>query len=100
EAKAMKDYLSENGVRKKDIIVDNKGINTKATATHFSKIARRRNLKSVIVVSQFFHITRTKYALKKAGVQNIYSAHAEYFEARDFYSLLREFVGFYWYVIH
>ena len=58
-----------------------------------------QNMQSVIIVSQYFHITRTRLAFQKAVIENIYAAHADYFEARDIYSILREFTGFYSYLI-
>jgi vancomycin permeability regulator SanA len=50
------------------------------------------------VVTQFFHITRSRYALQRAGIDTVYSAHASYFEARDVYSLAREVIALpvYW----
>ena len=32
---------------------------------------------------------------RKRGFHNIYSASPDYFETRDFYSILREFVAYY-----
>lgn len=95
----MKRYLTERGVSPKAVIVDNKGINTYETAKVFAEIAEAQNINSVIVVSQFFHITRTKYILKKKSTVKVYSAHAEYFEWKDFYAVFREFFGFYAYVL-
>lgn len=33
---------------------------------------------SVTVITQFYHISRTKLAFNKLGVENIYSVHADY----------------------
>ena len=95
----MKKYLTERGVSDDAVIVNNKGVNTYETAKVFAKIAEKRNISSVIVISQFFHITRTKYILRKRSDANVYSAHAEYFEWKDFYSVFREFFAFYAYVL-
>jgi vancomycin permeability regulator SanA len=99
EAQEMKRYLIAKGVDEKDIIVDDLGLNTMETARSFVKITKGNSKNSVIVVSQFFHITRTKYILRKLGVKNVYSAHPNYFEWRDLYSLFREFFAFYQYMI-
>ncbi|HEY8938378.1 MAG TPA: hypothetical protein VIM65_24325, partial [Cyclobacteriaceae bacterium] len=72
---------------------------TVASARNFVKITNGNDKNSVVVVSQFFHITRTKYILRKLGVENVYGAHADYFEWRDFYSVFREFFAFYQYMI-
>ncbi|MGB4776149.1 MAG: YdcF family protein [Daejeonella sp.] len=95
EGTEMKKYLITRGVPEHDIIVDDKGNNTFATAMNFQPVSAKMNFHSVIVVSQFFHISRTKYMIKKLGFKQVYSAHADYFEIRDFYSIIREFFGFY-----
>jgi vancomycin permeability regulator SanA len=50
----------------------------------------------LIVVSQYFHLTRTKMLFKKEGLENVSSASPRYFEYRDFYSLFREFFAYYY----
>ena len=99
EGTAMKAYIVNNGIPETDVIVDDKGIDTQATAVNYSIIAKENNFRSVIIVSQYYHITRTRLALKKQGVSAIHAAHAEYFEWRDVYSLIREFFGYYKYLL-
>ena len=55
--------------------------------------------KSVVIVTQYFHYTRCKFALQKQGYTQISGATPAYYEARDLYSLFREFFGFYKYLI-
>ncbi len=98
EGTVMKLYLIQQGIDETHIIVDNLGINTLETANNFVKIADTETYKSVIVVSQFFHLTRTKFILKKKGVNKVYAAHANYFELRDAYATLRETIAFYKYL--
>lgn len=98
EGTEMKKYLLQQGVPESAIIVDNAGNTTLATALNFRDIASTYHLKSVIVVSQFYHLTRTKLILAKTGRYELYTAHATYFEARDVFSLLREFPAFYQYL--
>lgn len=94
EGDKMAAYLIEHGVVAEDIVIDNQGITTRKTAENFAE--QFPDCKSVIVVSQYFHISRCKLALKKAGVENVYGVHARIFELRDLFSLFREF--FAWYV--
>lgn len=94
EAKVMRDYLVANGIPSASIIMDNAGINTYASAKNTSQIIRQQKLNSVFIISQYFHLPRIRLALKCFGVSAIYSAHADFFEARDIYSLLREVVGY------
>ncbi|KAA9327099.1 YdcF family protein [Hymenobacter busanensis] len=95
EGWSMRQYLLRQGVRRADILVDNAGNTTLATAANFGRIAAQRHFRSVIVVSQFYHLTRAKLLLQQAGNWRIFTAHASYFELRDIYSLLREFPAYY-----
>jgi len=101
EAKVMKQYLIQNKVPAQLITEDNKGVNTTSTAQNAAKFEflKPTNQKSVIIISQYFHITRSKLAFKKVGFNKVYSAHANYFELRDLYSIVREFFGYCSYLI-
>jgi vancomycin permeability regulator SanA len=99
EADVMRDYLVSRNVPESRIILDKDGYNTYKTAVNTKQIMQSQNMRSVIIVSQYFHITRSRLAFQKAGIENIYTAHANYFELRDVYSILREFTGFYSYLI-
>ncbi|QWX82991.1 YdcF family protein [Cellulophaga sp. HaHaR_3_176] len=95
EGDKMKEYLIKKNVPDSLIIVDNYGNNTLATVNNTIKVKDSLNFKSIIAVSQYFHLTRTKMLFKKQGFKNISSASPKYFELRDFYSLFREFVAYY-----
>lgn len=98
EGTVMAKYLMEKGVSKNAIKMDNNGINTRNTALNF--VHDYPNETRVYVVSQYFHITRCKMALKQVGVVDVYGAHGDYFEIRDPYAAFREFVGFYKYLLY
>ncbi|HEU4496716.1 MAG TPA: YdcF family protein [Flavobacterium sp.] len=95
EGTKMKDYLSKNGVPDSCIIVDNKGSNTAATVENTLRLKDSLNFKSIIVVSQYFHLARTKMLFKKQHFNEVSSASPRYFEIRDIYSLAREFFAYY-----
>lgn len=95
EGDKMHDYLVKNGVPDSVIIIDNLGVNTGATVENTRKLKDSLGFNSIIVVSQYYHLTRTKMLFRKAGMKNISSCAPRYFEIRDFYSSLREFVAFY-----
>jgi vancomycin permeability regulator SanA len=95
EGSKMRDFLLTNHVPDSAIIVDNMGDNTRKSVENFTKIAKRRRFQSAIVVSQFYHITRSKMLFKRYGFKNICGAAPQYFELRDFYSVFREFFAFY-----
>lgn len=97
EGTKMADYLIENGVPTDKIVIDNLGNTTEATASNFKKM--NLNIQSITVISQYHHITRCKLAFRKRGFTQVYGVHAEYFEIRDLYSLVREFFGYYSYLL-
>ena len=95
EGDKMKDYLIARGVPDSSIIVDNYGNNTRSSVSN--SIVELKNLEKerIIVVSQYFHLTRSKKIYKEMGVTEISGSSPFYFEWRDFYSLFREFIAFY-----
>ncbi|WP_208590604.1 YdcF family protein [Gracilibacillus suaedae] len=101
EAVVMKAYLIEKGVPETSVITDNNGYNTRMTAENSLEIVQQHDLSTdnITVITQFFHISRTKLAMKQQGFEEVYGGHAEYFEWRDIYSTIREFPAFYKYLI-
>lgn len=99
EADCMRDYLILKSIPAKNILVDNYGYNTAQTAINSRKIMEDNHLASAIIITQYFHISRAKLALKKSGIKEVYSAHAYFFEPRDIYSIFREFFGYYKYLL-
>ncbi len=96
EAKVMADYLKTRGVPSADILLDEDGKNTWQSALSF----KLTGFRSVILVSQYFHLTRAKLAFKKVGIGTVYSAHARMWpELREIYSVPREVVAFYDYLL-
>ena len=94
EALVMRDYLVSHGIPQDRVLVDSGGSTTFMSARNTLDIARRRNLKSVLVVSQYFHVPRARLALQSFGFSTVYSAHAHLFDVRDIYSVPRELVGY------
>jgi vancomycin permeability regulator SanA len=94
EAEVMKRYLVENGVPDSRIHVDSGGATTYLTARNAARMMGENGWQSAMVVSQYFHIPRMRLALKRSGVTPVFSAHAQYFELRDVYSIAREAIGY------
>lgn len=95
EGDAMAAYLIQKGVPAAVVIIDNKGDNTQASAENTKALFSEQT--SITIISQYYHISRTRLAFQKVGFSNIYGVHADYFELRDFYSIFREFFGYYKY---
>lgn len=100
EAEVMRHYLVERGVPEQDVVVDNDGIDTYHTALNARRIMAERGWRSVVVVSQYFHIPRTRLAFRRAGIADVYAAHARLRLVRyEPYNLTREFVAYYYYLL-
>lgn len=95
EGDKMKEYLVSRGAPDSVIIVDNKGDNTFKTAQNAFELSKTYNFNSVTVVSQYYHITRTKMLFRKQGFTAVCASSPRYFEWRDAYSIFREFWAYY-----
>ncbi|MGC4013657.1 MAG: YdcF family protein [Luteolibacter sp.] len=94
EATVMRDYLVTHGVPEANILLDSDGVTTYASAKNTRAIADAHHFQSVYVITQYFHVPRSRLALERFHFQEIYSAHAEGFELRDIYSSVRECFGY------
>lgn len=94
EAAVMRDYLVTGGIPADRIILDSQGNTTYLSAANTAAIMKERGMNSVLVVSQYFHIPRSRLALQKFGVKKVQAGHPSFFEWRDFYSVAREVVGY------
>ena len=99
EARVMARYLTERrGVPAAAILLDEFGNDTEATARNSAVIMHAHGYTSALVITQYFHIPRSRLALRQAGIATVHTAHAHFFEARDLYSTARELVALpaYW----
>jgi len=94
EALVMKNYLVAQGIPEDRVIVDNSGANTFMSAKATRDLMTQRQLTRVMVISQYYHLPRSRLALERFGVPTVYSAHARFWEARDVYSAVREAFGY------
>jgi vancomycin permeability regulator SanA len=99
EAKAMKTWLVSRGLPAAAVIQDSAGVTTMATASNSKALMETHGFETATVVTQYFHVPRTRLALRKAGVVADHTAHARFFEMRDLYSIPREVVGYAAYLI-
>jgi vancomycin permeability regulator SanA len=99
EADGMAAYLKSHGVPAKAIIEDHGGTNTDGTARGTAKIMRDHHFKSVMIVTHYYHITRTKMALKREGVTGISQVHAGTVTKADAFNIAREVVDIYYHLV-
>ena len=93
EAVVMQAYLLKAGVPRSKIIVDSKGLDTRLTAKH----AHATGAKSVIVISNFYHIPRAKMACRQAGIETVHGSAPIYFHWTNLWSVPREVLGWWAY---
>ena len=100
EAEVMAHYLIQKGIPKAQILQDNQGITTYFSAKYCEAIHHRYPKASFLIVSQYFHLLRSHTAFNQMGIPHVSVASADYvFEWRDFYSIAREMVGIYYYLL-
>lgn len=87
EARVMARYLEKQGVPASAIIIDSKGMNTRATAHNARQWIQKDD--PVIVVSQLYHLSRTKLAFRQAGFTQIGASYPLFVEWRDVSSTIR-----------
>lgn len=99
EAEVMRDVLFEVGIPITDIFIDKQGYDTFQTARNSKIIMKSEGFRRAVIVTQYYHIARTRLAFKRFGIEPVFSVYAEVGpELRDPYAIIREFVAFYYYL--
>ena len=99
EAQVMKHYLLAQGIPAEHIWVDEQGNDTGLSAKHTAALMREQEWYNVIVVSQFFHLTRAKLLLQQAGVSEVESASSRIVSVWELVPLWREWPAYYAYAL-
>lgn len=97
EGDGMRHYLLEQGVPDSAIVVDNYGNNSYLTAKNFLTWNQTAQCRSAVVATSFYHITRSKYIVKKMGLSAVEGDCSKYSAIKDWFGLTREFPAFYKY---
>jgi vancomycin permeability regulator SanA len=95
EAEVMKTYLIAKGVHDSLILVDNLGSNTQATVENTIQSSKQNNWKSIVIISQYYHMTRAKMLYRKEGFKQVKGLAPNYFMWHDVFFIFREFWAFY-----
>ncbi|CAD6514200.1 YdcF family protein [Paraburkholderia sabiae] len=94
EAAAMREYLLTQGVPDDRIVVDRAGDNTLATARNAVAYMRANDLSRVLLVTQYYHLARARYAFERTGASQVCGAWPHAFRVMDLYSSWREVPAF------
>ncbi len=98
EADRMAHGLEVLGIPAGDIIIDPHGDNTETTARNVAEIMKKHGFHSVMIVTDYYHITRTKLALRHEQVTELDTAHAGALRKQDAFPIGREVVALYAYL--
>jgi vancomycin permeability regulator SanA len=93
EPVVMRHYLEGKAVPHESIFEDDQGYTTWRTAQNTAAFLKTHHLKSVLIISQYFHLPRCRLAFAKFGIERVYWSHAPFWSLRDFYSVPREVLG-------
>lgn len=98
ETEGMYNYAIKEGVKKAQLIVDNKSNNTDMSVLNTAQIAKEKGLGTLLAVSHNYHLPRIKMAYRAAGL-NVFTVPAlsTVPEMKDFQLSLREIPAFWVY---
>jgi uncharacterized SAM-binding protein YcdF (DUF218 family) len=100
EAGTIVTYLETHGVPPGGVIETRRSESTQETARLVSEIMKSRGFQSVMIVTDYYHVTRVKLALTHEGVGNIEKAHVGKLRKEDALKIGREVVALCDYVGH
>lgn len=100
ETDAMRHYAVELGVPPERILIDRKGLSTRATVDNTLPIIRQHQFRRVLAVSNYYHLPRIKLCFQRAGQQvfTVPSRHTFGLRMRSF-QLAREVVALWAYYL-
>ncbi|HAK96512.1 MAG TPA: hypothetical protein DCM87_16365 [Planctomycetes bacterium] len=69
EADVMADFARARGVPARALLVDREGVTTYRSARNCAALCRRNGVATAMVVSQYYHLARTKLLFERQGLQ-------------------------------
>ncbi|WP_214627777.1 YdcF family protein [Paenibacillus agaridevorans] len=78
EADLMKNYLVERGVPAKRVLKEDKSLNTVQNLMYSKQLLEQQRLESFIIITNLFHIRRTKYIMQRLGMKGGFSANRSF----------------------
>jgi vancomycin permeability regulator SanA len=100
ESESMARYLVSHEVSPKAVVQDHNGTNTDATARDLVAIMKEHHFHTVMIVTSYYHMTRTKMALKHEKISDFFQAHAGTVRKEDFFSVAREVLDIYYHLFN
>lgn len=98
EEAEMTQFLKTHGLPASAIIEDSGAADTAEMAADVAQILKDRGLTSVMIVTDYYRMSRLKMALLHVGIKDIAKAHVGSAHYEDAWPIAREVVVFYRYV--
>jgi len=92
---AMAHYLEDQGLPSSAIITDTRGDTTLNMAHSVAAIMREHQFESLLLVADYYHVVRAKWALEREGIDMVEKAHVGSFQKQDIPNIGREVAAFY-----
>ncbi|MDC1142230.1 YdcF family protein [Planctomycetota bacterium] len=93
EGKVMAEWLAAEGVPESALIIENDSATTRDSGDNVARIMKSRKLKSALVVSNWFHVARTRMTLEQEGIQTYAAPAGGNTLRQEPYFVLREMAG-------
>jgi len=97
EPDAMAKYLESHGIPS-DAIIQGHGADTQEAASNVAEIMKSHQFHSVMIIADYYQMTRPKLALNHEGITEIQKAHVGKLQKEDAWKIGREVVALYDYV--
>jgi vancomycin permeability regulator SanA len=98
EPAAMARYLEDHGIPASAIIKDNHGETMQQTAHDMAEIMKAHKFHSVMLVTEYYDMTRMKLMLNHEGITDISKAHVGNLQKQDAMKIGRAVVSLYQYI--
>ena len=100
EPRAMRRLAMQLGVPDEAILLDEHGLNTRATVANTTPMLKRTGMRRVLAVSHYYHLPRVKMAYRRADAE-VYTVPADeqYVLTKTPYLLAREIAAFWAYYL-
>lgn len=69
EGEVMAQWLAQRGVPENAVIIDNASATTRDSGVNVARIMKQRGYRTALVVSQWFHVARTRLCLAQEGIE-------------------------------
>lgn len=93
EAPIMAEWLIAHGVPKHSIVIENNSRTTRDSGVNVAQVMKARDLKTALVVTNWFHVARTRLTLEQENIDTYAAPAGGNVLIREPYFVLREMAG-------